>query len=181
MNLVDELLKERAAESTTWMERSVCRAEVERYVQSGLSPEEAHRFPRIGFITKLVARGFTDRPMPRVEAVRLIWNIFHPERGQDVLPAKELCARCPVSEDCLEYALTSFLKQGVWGGLSERERRGTRKLRRTAATSGERLPTLTPGSDPLPRCSSRKANCDCRPCRSIKNAQYRHPGHEAVA
>ncbi len=37
--------------------------------------------------------------------------------------AKRLCARCPVREPCLEYALRTRDPHGVWGGLNELERR----------------------------------------------------------
>jgi WhiB family redox-sensing transcriptional regulator len=44
--------------------------------------------------------------------------------------AKRVCSSCPVSEDCLTWALTTAIDYGVWGGLSEEERRTVR--RRTA-------------------------------------------------
>lgn len=40
-----------------------------------------------------------------------------------VKASKAACARCPVQEDCLEYALTSNLQDGVWGGMTPHERR----------------------------------------------------------
>jgi WhiB family transcriptional regulator, redox-sensing transcriptional regulator len=47
--------------------------------------------------------------------------------------AKAICATCPVREPCLEHAITAREKQGVWGGLDERERRRlVRQRRRTA-------------------------------------------------
>lgn len=44
--------------------------------------------------------------------------------------AKVVCHRCPVLETCLKWALESGQDAGVWGGLSEDERRALR--RRTA-------------------------------------------------
>ena len=41
--------------------------------------------------------------------------------------AKAVCAQCPVSTACLEFALTTNQDSGIWGGTSEEERR---KLRR---------------------------------------------------
>lgn len=52
---------------------------------------------------------------------------FFPEKGGSVLAAKQVCGRCEVKGDCLAYALDHDEKFGVWGGLSERERR---KLKR---------------------------------------------------
>lgn len=53
-------------------------------------------------------------------------ELFHPERGGDVTGAKTVCLNCPVTEECLAYALVNFEKHGIWGGLSERERRVVR-------------------------------------------------------
>lgn len=44
--------------------------------------------------------------------------------------AKSVCSRCPVTEYCLQYALDTNQDSGVWGGLSEDERRA---LKRRAA------------------------------------------------
>ncbi|HEV7647286.1 MAG TPA: WhiB family transcriptional regulator [Actinophytocola sp.] len=45
--------------------------------------------------------------------------------------AKAVCARCPVREQCLRYALDNGLDHGVFGGTTERERRAlTRRTRR---------------------------------------------------
>jgi len=48
---------------------------------------------------------------------------FYPERGQSARAAKKICASCPVKVQCLRYAITHDERFGVWGGLSERERR----------------------------------------------------------
>jgi WhiB family redox-sensing transcriptional regulator len=50
-------------------------------------------------------------------------NLFYPERGQSAGPARQVCARCPVRQPCLEYALSNRITSGIWGGLTERERR----------------------------------------------------------
>ena len=46
--------------------------------------------------------------------------------------AKAVCSRCPVQEQCLEWALETDQAIGVWGGTSENERRAL-KRRRAAA------------------------------------------------
>lgn len=56
-------------------------------------------------------------------------DLFFPERGASTREAKEVCRGCVVREDCLEYALANGEKFGIWGGLSERERRRVRRLR----------------------------------------------------
>jgi WhiB family redox-sensing transcriptional regulator len=51
--------------------------------------------------------------------------------------AKAVCARCPVQEQCLEWALDHGEILGVWGGTGENERRALqRRRRRTAARNG---------------------------------------------
>lgn len=61
-------------------------------------------------------------------------EIFFPEKGGNVKPAKKVCSGCEVREQCLEYALKHGIRPGIWGGMSERERR---RLKVTApAASG---------------------------------------------
>lgn len=48
---------------------------------------------------------------------------FFPEKGGSTREAKKICQRCPVRAECLEYALAHDERFGIWGGLSERERR----------------------------------------------------------
>ncbi|MFE0192605.1 WhiB family transcriptional regulator [Streptomyces sp. NPDC058989] len=46
-----------------------------------------------------------------------------PRDHEAIAEAKELCGPCPVRRDCLNFALENDLKEGVWGGLTEAERR----------------------------------------------------------
>lgn len=66
-------------------------------------------------------------------------DLFFPERGASTKEAKEVCRGCVVREDCLEYALDHGEKFGIWGGMSERERRRLRRQRALArkAAAGE--------------------------------------------
>jgi WhiB family redox-sensing transcriptional regulator len=52
---------------------------------------------------------------------------FFPEKGGSTREAKKVCTGCEVRAECLEYALANDERFGIWGGLSERERR---KLKR---------------------------------------------------
>ena len=54
---------------------------------------------------------------------------FFPEKGGSTREAKKICTGCEVKAQCLEYALSNDERFGIWGGLSERERR---RLRRRA-------------------------------------------------
>ena len=60
-------------------------------------------------------------------------DLFFPERGASTREAKEVCRACVVREHCLEYALEHREKFGIWGGMSERERRRLRRQRSIAA------------------------------------------------
>lgn len=90
---------------------------------------------------------FEGDPAELVDARRLLAEITarpswmadalckeHPEvtffvaRGEDIRPAKDLCSRCLVRAECQQYALdVDGPLQGVWGGLSERERKRLRR------------------------------------------------------
>jgi len=49
------------------------------------------------------------------------------ERRRREAAAKSVCARCPVRIDCLTDAFASDERFGIWGGLTERERRSLRR------------------------------------------------------
>jgi WhiB family redox-sensing transcriptional regulator len=66
-------------------------------------------------------------------------DLFFPERGASTREAKEVCRGCVVRMECLEYALVNGEKFGIWGGMSERERRRLRRQRAQAA----RRPVVT--------------------------------------
>ncbi len=48
---------------------------------------------------------------------------FFPEKGGSTREAKRICMGCEVRDECLDYALAHDERFGIWGGLSERERR----------------------------------------------------------
>ncbi len=58
---------------------------------------------------------------------------FFPEKGGSTKQAKSICKRCPVTDECLQYALDNDERFGIWGGLSERERRNLQN----SAASGD--------------------------------------------
>lgn len=65
-------------------------------------------------------------PMPAgwVLVVPFDLNMFFPADGHHETSrrAKSVCAACPVAEDCLDYALAEFIRDGIWGGTSLRQR-----------------------------------------------------------
>jgi WhiB family redox-sensing transcriptional regulator len=71
-------------------------------------------------------------------------DVFFPEKGGNPAAAKRICQSCPVRDAavfgqpaCLEYALAHDERFGIWGGLSERERR---RLRRNTDTNRSTTP-----------------------------------------
>jgi WhiB family transcriptional regulator, redox-sensing transcriptional regulator len=57
-------------------------------------------------------------------------ELFFVEKGASTRPAKRVCMACEVRAECLGYALEHNELYGVWGGMSDRERR---RLKRQAA------------------------------------------------
>lgn len=87
------------------------------------------------------------RAVDNLETVETAWmqqanclgidpELFFPERGTSTREPKDVCRGCVVREECLEFALTSGEKFGIWGGLSERERRRLRRQRRISGEEG---------------------------------------------
>ena len=60
-------------------------------------------------------------------------QIFYPASEEEAAAAKSVCAQCDVREACLEFALGSREREGVWGGATERERRRLLRQRRKSA------------------------------------------------
>jgi WhiB family redox-sensing transcriptional regulator len=60
--------------------------------------------------------------------------VFYPEDDDDPAEdAKRICASCPVREPCLEHAIATREKLGVWGGYTAKERRRLVRQRRRAS------------------------------------------------
>lgn len=61
-------------------------------------------------------------------------DLFFPTDGGsaagEVLAAKAVCADCPVRMQCLDYAYATYQHHGIWGGLTEMERRANQRRRR---------------------------------------------------
>ena len=53
---------------------------------------------------------------------------FFPEKGGSTREAKRVCTGCEVRAECLEYALARDERFGIWGGMSERERRRLKRF-----------------------------------------------------
>ncbi|HVV70198.1 MAG TPA: WhiB family transcriptional regulator [Verrucomicrobiae bacterium] len=54
-------------------------------------------------------------------------ELFFPNKGGSTREAKRICAMCPVIDECLDYALRNDERAGIWGGMSERQRRSIQR------------------------------------------------------
>jgi WhiB family redox-sensing transcriptional regulator len=73
-------------------------------------------------------------------------EVFFPGRGESAEPARQICAPCPVREACLDYALGHGIAHGIWGGLTERDRRALR-TRHLGAARRERDEAIAAAAD----------------------------------
>lgn len=58
-------------------------------------------------------------------------DAFFPDRGRSAQDAKRVCADCAVREECLDWAIEHNERFGIWGGMSQQERRRLRRARRS--------------------------------------------------
>ena len=103
-----------------------------------LSPSSASTVDRViwaSVVGSLVALAMALVMAPRPEEWRdralcaeVDPDAFFPEKGGSSHLAKEICRRCLVKAECLKFALTNDERFGIWGGLSDRERRRLRLL-----------------------------------------------------
>jgi WhiB family transcriptional regulator, redox-sensing transcriptional regulator len=69
--------------------------------------------------------------LPWAEQARCLFaepDTFFPEKGGSTREAKRICTGCEVRSECLDYALDNDERFGIWGGLSERERRRLKRI-----------------------------------------------------
>jgi len=89
--------------------------------------------PMIGITAPLEALGQADDEQDwqeRALCAQTDPEAFFPEKGGSTREAKRICSGCEVKAECLEFALAHDERFGIWGGLSERERR---RLKRRAS------------------------------------------------
>ncbi len=118
---------------------------------------------------------------------------FFPDKGGSTREAKRVCRSCEVRAECLEYALEHDERFGIWGGMSERERR---RLKRQASCAS----VLAAGGRPSGRAAEEYSLCadelhrltpantcinlktgleDCRSCRDAARARAQDRGSDA--
>lgn len=103
---------------------------------------------------------------------------FFPEKGGSTREAKKVCSGCEVRAECLEYALDRDERFGIWGGLSERQRRKIKRQRGADAQQQAAETTLPcsicqehkPVSEfPKPRSTNTTNARICKDCVAAKS------------
>ena len=61
-------------------------------------------------------------------------EVFFPKKGGSHTEAKKVCEQCPVRTDCLNWAIEHNESEGIWGGMSAKERAREIQWRRTVTT-----------------------------------------------
>lgn len=93
-------------------------------------------------------------------------SLFFPERGELVSEeARQVCAECPVQPECLEYALTTKERDGVWGGRSGRQRRD---MRAAIIDRNRERECIECGRVFMGNYRSKLCSTDCRRIRNTK-------------
>ena len=88
-----------------------------------------HPNDELGVFAELFDEGEEQEWQERALCAQTDPEAFFPEKGGSTREAKRICSGCEVRAECLDYALAHDERFGIWGGLSERERR---RLRRPA-------------------------------------------------
>lgn len=90
-------------------------------------------------------------------------ELFFPDIGHSMnaIRAKRVCATCPVADHCLEYALTSGERFGIWGGVGEPERKRLRRLRSLGVDTRDPSALLPPPRQLEKRPSRRSSTAPC--------------------
>jgi WhiB family redox-sensing transcriptional regulator len=102
---------------------------------------------------------------------------WFPEKGGSTREAKRVCQACPVRAECREYALETDQRFGIWGGLSEQERRRAR--RGEVARIDEKTCTKCAQAKPLSEFHRRHGHrtgryeSRCKACRNASRRQER--------
>lgn len=117
------------------------------------------------------------------------WDESPERRLEREAQAKALCAGCPSRVPCLEFAVALAVPWGVFGGLSEDERRGMKGLPRLPDVCGNGLHRMTPentkhvAGTTYVRCRECQRDSDLRtrPAREARKTRTLRRQREEVA
>ena len=86
-----------------------------------------HSVAELDVLAELFDEDETPQWQERALCAQTDPEAFFPEKGGSTREAKRICQGCEVKDECLEYALAHDERFGIWGGMSERERRKMKK------------------------------------------------------
>lgn len=102
-------------------------------------------------------------------------DLWFPAKGGNPKAAIRVCQRCPVSEQCLQYALDNHCYEGIWGGFTPNSRKGLytgrKPMVRYECRWGHRL-------EPIPNGGGRKS---CRVCERLRKSRKREQSPVSAA
>ena len=114
---------------------------------SGGTKEDARKafaLPSVTLVGAIGASGLRPFWQDQAACIGAGVEVFFAERGSNygTATAKAMCARCDVVKECLQWAIDTGSRHGVFGGLTPRERQGMKygkgvRLVRCGTTSGE--------------------------------------------
>lgn len=84
---------------------------------------EWHPLDDVGVLAELRQGADEEDWQERALCAQVDPDAWFPEKGGSTREAKRICQGCDVRAECLEYALANTIRYGIWGGMSERERR----------------------------------------------------------
>lgn len=96
------------------------------HINTGMTPLETAGRPQLSLVPEHIdvdPEAEDDQWQERALCAQTDPEAFFPEKGGSTREAKRICQGCEVKDACLEYALAHDERFGIWGGLSERERR----------------------------------------------------------
>ncbi|OBG84323.1 transcription factor WhiB [Mycobacterium sp. NS-7484] len=96
------------------------------HINTGTTPLETTGRPQLSLVPEHIdvdPEVEDDQWQERALCAQTDPEAFFPEKGGSTREAKRICQGCEVKDACLEYALAHDERFGIWGGLSERERR----------------------------------------------------------
>lgn len=100
-------------------------------------------------------------------------ELFFPEKGGSTKDAKKLCGLCDVRQQCLDFAVDNDERFGVWGGLSERERRRLRQPAPEQPRIGRPAKPIDHGTPSGYLTHRRRGEDACRACKDAEAAANR--------
>ena len=114
--------RECATRDVQWEEAGVQDREEGRVIELSMSPAD-----ELDALVQLFDVPEEQEWQERALCAQTDPEAFFPEKGGSTREAKRICSGCEVRAECLEYALGHDERFGIWGGLSERERRKLKK------------------------------------------------------